>query len=252
LKKTHITQPAIYVHSVLVAELLKQKNIKPVAVAGHSLGEYCALVTANVLDFENGLKLVKERSRLMFEAGQNKPGTMGAIIGLSEQQIKEICSSLQSEGVIQPANFNSPGQIVISGEKHTVLAALEKAKEIGARIATELVVSGAFHSPLMLEAQEGLANALNQTEFKDASIPVYSNVTSKAETKAEELRSLLLKQLTNPVLWQNIMLNMINDGYTDFIETGPGNVLKGLLKRTDRNASCELCGTVEQMESMGE
>ena len=252
LKKTYITQPAIYVHSVLVAELLKQKNIKPLAVAGHSLGEYCALVIANVLGFEEGLKLVRERSRLMFEAGKNKPGTMGAIIGLSNEQIDDICRSLQNQGIVQAANFNSPGQIVISGEKHTVLAALDKAKEAGARIATELVVSGAFHSPLMLEAQDGLAKALNETEFKDAEIPVYTNVTSKPAQKAEELRSLLLKQLTRPVLWQDIMVNMIADGYTDFIETGPGSVLKGLLKRTDRNASCELCGTVEQLESFGE
>jgi len=252
LKKTYITQPAIYVHSVLAAELLKQKNIHPVAAAGHSLGEYCALVTAQVLDFESGLKLVKERSRLMFQAGQNKPGTMAAVIGLSEEQIENICKGLQNDGVIQPANFNSPGQIVISGEKKVVLTALEKAKEAGARIATELVVSGAFHSPLMLEAQDGLADALNNTEFNDAEIPVYTNVTSKPVRNAAELRTLLLKQLTSPVLWQNIMLNMIADGFRDFIETGPGNVLKGLLKRTDRNAVCELCGTAEQLESFGE
>jgi len=251
LKKTYITQPAIYVHSVLAADLLKEKNIKPVAAAGHSLGEYCALVTAGVLDFESGLKLVKERSRLMFEAGKSRPGTMGAIIGLSAEQIDEICLADQNQGVVQPANFNSPGQIVISGEKQAVLAALEKAREAGARLATELVVSGAFHSQLMLEAQDGLAKALNETEFKDAEIAVYTNVTSKPVLKAEDLRSLLLKQLTSPVLWQDIMLNMIADGHTDFIEVGPGNVLKGLLKRTDRNASCELCGTVEQLESFG-
>ncbi len=200
LKKTFNTQPAIYVHSVIVAGLLKEKNVTPVAVAGHSLGEYCALVTANVLNFENGLRLVKERSRLMFEAGRSKPGTMGAIIGLSNEQIEEICSLMRHKGVIQPANFNSPGQVVLSGEKHTVLAALEKAKEAGARIATELVVSGAFHSPLMLEAQDGLAKALNEIEFKDATIPVYTNVTGGPVTKAGELRSLLLKQLTSPVL----------------------------------------------------
>jgi len=252
LKQTYITQPAIYVHSVIIAELLKQKNIYPVAVAGHSLGEYCALVAANVLDFENGLALVRERSRLMYEAGQKNPGTMAAIIGLSSEDVDSICDSLKGKGVIQPANYNSPGQIVVSGQKHVVLLAIEKAREAGARMATELVVSGAFHSPLMLEAQDGLAKALNNTEFKDADIPVYTNVTSKAVTKAEELRSLLLKQLSSPVLWQDIMTNMIADNYDDFIEAGPGNVLKGLLKRTDRNASCEPCGTVEQLESLGE
>jgi [acyl-carrier-protein] S-malonyltransferase len=252
LKQTYITQPAIYVHSVLIADLLKQRNINPNAVAGHSLGEYCALVTANVLDFESGLKLVKERSRLMFEAGKKRPGTMGAIIGLSSEQIAEICQTVQNEGIVQPANFNSPGQIVVSGEKNAVLAALDKAKEAGARLATELVVSGAFHSPLMLEAQQGLSKALNETKFNDAKIPVYTNVTSKPVLKADELRSLLLKQLTSPVLWQKIIVNMVGDGHTEFIEAGPGNVLKGLLKRTDRNASCEICGTVEHLESFGE
>lgn len=252
LKKTYITQPAIYVHSIIIAELLKQKNVVPVAVAGHSLGEYSALVAAGVLNFENGLRLVKERSRLMFEAGQNKPGTMGAIIGLSVGQIDEICNALQKEGIIQAANFNSPGQIVISGEKQTVLSALEKAKEKGARLATELVVSGAFHSPLMLEAQDGLSQALNNMPFDDAVIPVYTNVTSKPVTKADEIQSLLLSQLTSPVRWQEIIENMIADGYSDFIETGPGSVLKGLLKRIDKNAVCELCGTTEQLESFGD
>ena len=177
---------------------------------------------------------------------------MAAIVGLSSELVDDICNSLTAEGIIQPANYNSPGQIVVSGQKHVVLQAIEKAREAGARMATELVVSGAFHSPLMLSAQDGLADALNNTDFKDADIPVYSNVTSKAETNAEELRSLLLKQLTSPVLWQNIMANMIADGLNNFIETGPGNVLKGLLKRTDRDASCELCGTVEHLESFGD
>lgn len=252
LQKTYITQPAIYVHSVIVAGLLRQKNITPVAVAGHSLGEYCALVAAGVLNFESGLKLVKERSRLMFEAGKRNPGTMGAIIGLSVEQVDDICNALSKQGVVQPANFNSPGQIVISGEKEIVLSALEIAKKAGARIATELVVSGAFHSSLMLDAQDGLAQALNNTQFKDAQVPVYTNVTSKAVTDANELRSLLLKQLSSPVRWQEITLNMIADSYNEFIEVGPGNVLKGLLKRTDKNAVCDLCGTVEQLSHFGE
>lgn len=252
LKKTFITQPAIFVHSVIVAELLNEKGYSPVAVAGHSLGEYSAMVSAGVLNFENGLKLVKERSRLMYEAGINKPGTMGAVIGLEVDVVNEICNSLQNEGIVQAANFNSPGQIVISGEIKTVLKALEAAKEKGARMAMQLVVSGAFHSPLMLEAQKGLEEVLNSTPFNDASIPVYTNVTSKAETNAAKLKALLLQQLTKPVRWEEIIINMINTGNSKFIEVGPGSVLKGLLKRIDKEADCQICGTVEQIENFGE
>jgi len=251
LKTTNITQPAIFVHSVIVSELLKEKNIVAQAVAGHSLGEYSALVSAGVVDFENGLKLVKERSRLMHEAGTKNPGTMGAIIGLSPEQVIEICNSFKGEGIVQAANFNSPGQIAISGDKKTVLKALEAAKDMGSKRTVELVVSGAFHSPLMNEAQEGLAKVLQSTTMKDAAVPVYTNVTGKPVVKGDVLKELLLKQLTSPVLWQDIIQNMIKDGFTDFVEVGPGQVLKGLNRRIDRDASCESCGTVEQLESFG-
>lgn len=252
LKKTFITQPAIFIHSVIIADLLKEKGYVPNAVAGHSLGEYSALVSAGVFDFENGLKLVKERSRLMYEAGQSKPGTMGAIIGLDANLINDICSSLQDDGVVQAANFNSQMQIVISGETETVLKALEIAKEKGARMATQLVVSGAFHSPLMKEAQQGLMDVLRTTSFKDASVPIYTNVTSQPETNADKLRGLLLEQVTSPVCWEGIIVNMIKDNNTEFVEVGPGSVLKGLLKRINKEVTCEVCGTVEQLKRFGE
>lgn len=252
LKQTYITQPAIFVHSVIVADLLKEKGVRPSAVAGHSLGEYSALVAADVLNYEDGLKLVKERSRLMFEAGKKKPGTMGAIIGLDEQQVNDVCASVKDFGVIQPANFNSPGQIAISGSREAVQKALEVAKEKGAKRAVELVVSGAFHSPLMLDAQEGLAEALKNTPINDSMIPFYSNVTSSSVQGASEIRELLLKQLTSPVKWQDIIINMIRDGQQHFIEAGPGKVLKGLVKRIDRDAVCETCGTADELAVLGD
>lgn len=252
LRKTYLTQPAIFVHSVILVELLKLKGIIPNAVAGHSLGEYSALVAAKVFDFKTGLRLVKERSRLMYLAGQNNPGTMGAIIGLSNEEVADICKRLTGEGVAQPANYNSPGQVAISGDKDTVLKALELAKESGSKKAVELVVSGAFHSPLMQEAETGLAVALNHIEFNDSQIPFYSNVTAQAVFKGQEIKDLLLKQLTSPVRWQEIMLNMIADNYKDFVEVGPGKVLKGLLKRNDRECECLLCDTADQLDMVAE
>lgn len=252
LKKTFLTQPAIFVHSAIVAALLREKGILPTAVAGHSLGEYSALVAAGALDFQNGLRLVRERSRLMHEAGQNNPGTMGVIIGIGPEQVTEICDGLKESGVVRPANFNSPGQIAISGDKETVLKALAAAKEMGSRKAVELVVSGAFHSPLMMDAQNGLADALNSTLIKDTEVPLYTNVTGKPESSGDTIKKLLLKQLTNPVLWQDIIVQMVQNGNNNFIEVGPGKVLKGLLKRIDRGSNCDLCGTVEQLKAIGE
>ncbi len=250
LKKTFITQPAIFVHSVIAATLLEEHGIQPVAVAGHSLGEYSALVAAGVLDFESGLKLVKQRSRLMFEAGQKRPGSMGAVIGLERDVVLGICESLKDEGIIQPANFNSPGQIALSGEKEVLLKALQLAREKGARKAVELVVSGAFHSPLMQAAEEGLAQALQQTEFADSAIPFYSNVTTESNTSGEAIKELLLHQLTKPVRWEGIIKNMATDGFVHMVEVGPGKVLKGLIKRIDRSVTCELCGTVDQYKAV--
>ncbi len=252
LKKTYITQPAIFVHSVVVNELLKEKGQTPQGVAGHSLGEYSALVAAGSLSFEDGLKLVQKRGQLMYESGKKNPGTMAALIGLSEEQVYALCDELKSEGVIQPANFNSPGQIAISGDVAVIHKAIEKAKEMGAKKAVELVVSGAFHSPLMDDARAGLQEALEKTEIKEAQVPVYTNVTAQPVTAADEIRSLLYRQLTSPVLWQKSMENMIADGFERFYEIGPGKVLTGLLKRINRQVPCQPVGTVEQINATGE
>ncbi|HHE56033.1 MAG TPA: [acyl-carrier-protein] S-malonyltransferase [Caldithrix abyssi] len=252
LKLTYITQPAIFVHSLAVYYLLKEKGMEAQGVAGHSLGEYSALVAASSLSFEDGLRLVQIRGRLMYESGKKNPGTMAAIIGLSEKQVNELCQRLSVRGIIQPANFNSPGQIAISGEVELIHDALEVAKEMGAKKAVELVVSGAFHSPLMDDARAGLQEALEKTEFRDAAAPVYSNVTAKPVTDKEEIRQLLFKQLTSPVLWQMSMENMIADGFDQFYELGPGKVLCGLLKRINRQVPCQPIGTVEAVKQLGE
>jgi [acyl-carrier-protein] S-malonyltransferase len=243
LKQTNITQPAIFIHSIAVFQLLSEEGFVPDGVAGHSLGEYSALVACGSLTFEDGLKLVKKRGELMHQAGQEKSGTMAAIIGMTAEQVYGVTNSVK--GVVQPANFNSPGQVAISGEIEAVKEAMEKAKEAGAKKVQELVVSGAFHSPLMMDAQDGLKMALEKTEFKDAQCPLYSNVEGKPVRKAEKIRELLVKQLTMPVLWQNIITEMIQDNYKDFKEIGPGKVLRGLLKRIDRSAHCIEIGTVE-------
>ncbi len=252
LKQTHYTQPAIFVHSVAVFKILQDKGLLPSAVAGHSLGEYSALVAAGSLNFEDGLKLVKERGRLMYEAGKNQPGTMAAIIGMTPEQVGQLCSDLTKIGIIQPANFNSPGQIAISGDVKTVQLAIERAKEAGAKKAVELVVSGAFHSPLMQEAQEGLQAAIENTEFRDAQVPLYSNVEATAVQDSAKIRQLLIKQLTQPVLWQTIVENMISDGSESFYEVGPGKVLKGLQKRINRQMPCTEIGTADQIENLGD
>lgn len=232
LKQTEITQPAIFIHSVLVSRLT---NLSVDAVAGHSLGEFSALCTAGVFDFETGLKLVRLRGELMQKAGTENPGTMAAIVGASAETVESACLEAQSVGIVQPANFNSPGQIVISGSVDGVRKAMELAKAKGAKIVKELVVSGAFHSPLMAGAQDDLAKALNSTVFNTPKIPVYTNVSAKPVTNPIELKSLSLKQLTSPVRWDESIKQMSEDGITKFIEMGPGKVLQGLIKRTVDN-----------------
>ena len=248
LKQTNITQPAIFVHSMAVYTVLNNKKFKPAAVAGHSLGEYSALVAAEALSFEDGLRLVKIRGALMKQAGEKRPGTMAAIIGLDPEQVSEICDSVRYAGIVCPANFNSPGQIAISGEIPAVHAAMKEAKDRGAKRVVELVVSGAFHSPLMESAQEGLARALEETEIKKAQIPVFNNVSATATTNAVEIRDLLYQQLTNPVRWVEIINNMIASGIDSFYEVGPGNVLCGLNKRITREFECLTIGTVAELE----
>jgi [acyl-carrier-protein] S-malonyltransferase len=249
LKQTNITQPAIFVHSVAIYQLLADKGISPDAVAGHSLGEFSALVAAGAFSFEDGLNLVKIRGELMHTAGQHKPGTMAAIIGLEKQQVEEVCNRASDSGTVCPANFNSPGQVAISGDIPAVHRAMEIAKELGAKRALELVVSGAFHSPLMEFAQTGLAEALEKADIKNSQVPVYSNVMAEANQDAAKTRELLLKQLTSPVRWSEIIENMIKDGVTLFVETGPGKVLSGLNRRINRDIECIAVGDLETVEN---
>lgn len=233
LKQTDITQPAIFLHSV--AMLNKITNLKPDMVAGHSLGEYSALVAAGALDIIDALKLVRTRGMAMFQAGIEQPGTMAAIIGLTSDKVDEICIKVSETNIVQSANFNSPGQVVISGSIDGVHSAMVLAKEEGAKLVKELVVSGAFHSPLMASAKDKLLEKLNKTEIKDASIPVYANVLARPITRKEEISKLLLEQLSAPVRWEETITNMIADGATKFYEIGPGKVLQGLIKRIDKS-----------------
>ena len=233
LKQTQFTQPAIYLISVILGELLLQNNIIPNAAAGHSLGEYSALTISGAFSFENGFQLVKLRAESMQKAGKIMDGTMAAIIGLDKNAVEEICGQ-NNYGIVVPANFNAPGQIVISGDLKAVKHAMIFAKGKGARKVIELNVSGAFHSPLMSNAKEALTEKLNEIEISDADFPIYSNVTAKPVVKSNEIRERLIQQLENAVLWQDTIINMIQDKISNFIEVGPGRVLQGLTKRIDR------------------
>jgi [acyl-carrier-protein] S-malonyltransferase len=239
LKQTFVTQPAIFTHSLAITSLLEGK-ISPDYTAGHSLGEYTALVTAGALNFEDGLKLVKLRGEEMQKAGTANKGTMAAIIGLDKILVEEACSEASSAGIVQVANFNSPGQVVISGSVEGVKQAMILAKQKGAKITKELVVHGAFHSPLMEQAKVELKKALDNTEFNKVKIPVYRNVDAKPTmpgTDVSEIRDSLYRQLTSSVRWEESIINMVNDGATDFIEIGPGKVLQGLVKRISPSAA---------------
>lgn len=229
LKLTNNTQPAIFLHSVVAFSIIRL--LQPDAVAGHSLGEYSALVAAKALQFYDAIKLVRVRGEAMLKAGIEQPGTMAAIVGLDSNKLDEICIQASEKGIVQAANYNSPGQIVISGSVDGVKYAMELCKTAGAKLVKELVVSGAFHSPLMSSAKEQLLNQINITPFFDCKIPVYANVTAKPVTKADEIKDLLVQQLTKPVRWEEIIQNMFNDGIEEFYEIGPGKVLQGLVKR---------------------
>lgn len=229
LKQTDITQPAIFVHSVVLSSIIR--TLEPDMVAGHSLGEYSALVAANAIQFYEAVKLVNTRGSAMMKAGIEQPGTMAAIVGLLPEKLEQICSEASIEGVVQCANFNSPGQIVISGSINGVRAAMEICKKEGAKLVKELVVSGAFHSTLMASAKNILKLKLDTTPFYDAKIPVYTNVTARPVKDKNEIKEFLFEQLSNPVRWEETIVNMINDGADEFYEVGPGKVLQGLIKR---------------------
>ena len=236
LKQTEFTQPAIFLHSVILASLIRTLNVD--AAAGHSLGEYSALVAAGSIQFYDAVKLVRTRGIAMQKAGIEFPGTMAAIIGLDMQTVSDSCSEASSEGVVQCANFNSPGQIVISGSVSGVKKAMEICKSKGAKLVKELIVSGAFHSSLMESAQIEFLNELNNTYIYDARFPVYANVTAKPVTKKDEIKKLLFEQLTSPVRWEETIVNMVSDGIDEFYEIGPGKVLQGLVKRINPDVKC--------------
>ncbi|MBI1804206.1 MAG: ACP S-malonyltransferase [Ignavibacteriae bacterium] len=235
LKQTKSTQPAIFLHSIVLTKLM-EGNDNARMVAGHSLGEYSALVYAGAMQFEDGLRLVRLRGELMQRAGEEQKGTMAAVVGLEHDVLVDICREASAAGIVQCANFNSPGQIVISGSVDGVRKAMELAKARGAKLVKELIVSGAFHSPLMQSARDRFTSALTRVAIKDARIPVYANVTARPVQKAEEIRTLLEEQLTSPVRWEESIQQMIADGATAFVEIGPGKVLQGLLKRIDGTA----------------
>ncbi len=230
LRQTSVTQPAIFLHSAIVFHLLESRRFD--ATAGHSLGEYSALYAAGALDFEHALMLVGLRGRLMQNAGNVRKGTMAAVVGLENDKVEEACREASVGGVAQPANYNSPGQIVISGDVEAVRKAMELARAKGAKMVKELVVSGAFHSPLMEAAKEELKKAIDAAPIGDASVPVYANVTAKPVRSAGEIRNALIMQLTSPVRWQESVMNMSADGIVNFVEIGPGKILQGLVKRT--------------------
>lgn len=240
LRRTIHTQPALFVHEAAILAITHDQG-RAVAVAGHSLGEFSAYYAAGVLTFEDALRLVQTRATLMFNAGERVAGTMAAIVGLDDEVVRGICAELTSdaESIIVPANFNSPGQIVISGSAEFLRQSLPVFKERGAKIVKELAVSGAFHSPLMSEAQAGLAEQIRTTTFSNASIPVYVNVTARPLLDAEEIQQAALAQLTAPVLWSESLTNMWENGIVKFREIGPGKVLQGLVKRTLPSAECD-------------
>ncbi|TSE07112.1 ACP S-malonyltransferase [Aquimarina algiphila] len=232
LKQTKVTQPAIFLHSVILSKVLGD-SFKPDMVAGHSLGEFSALVANGTLTFEDALQLVSKRAMAMQKACELKPSTMAAVLGLEDEVVEETCAEI--DGVVVAANYNCPGQLVISGEVEAINKACEVLKEKGARRALVLPVGGAFHSPLMEPAREELAAAIEATTFSTPNCPVYQNVTTKAVTDPSEIKKNLIAQLTAPVKWTQSVQNMIEEGATVFTEVGPGKVLSGLVKKIDRS-----------------
>ena len=237
LKQTKVTQPAVFLHSVISA-LCMGEDFKPAMTAGHSLGEFSALVAAKALSFEDGLRLVYARAMAMQKACEAAPSTMAAIIGLDDEKTEEICKSISKEGsVVVPANYNCPGQLVISGNIEAINEACAQIKAAGAKRALPLKVGGAFHSPLMQPAKDELQKAIENTEFHEPVCPVYQNVDGKPHTDAAEIKTNLIAQLTSPVRWTQCVQNMIADGADDFTECGPGKALQGMIKKIDRGVS---------------
>jgi len=234
LKETRYTQVALFLHSSIVFDLVKDK-IQFDATAGHSVGEYAALYASGVLSFKDALELVALRGKLMFESGNKVPGTMFAIVGMSDEDVIKTCNEFnkpEENNIVVPANFNSTGQVVISGSREYLQSIAHEFKLKGAKLVKELQVSGAFHSPLLNDAKIELESKIKELSFSDAQTPIYTNVSAKSETKANEIQNLLIDQIVSPVKWTQILNNLKEDGFESYIEVGPGNVLQGLVKRT--------------------
>ena len=231
LKQTEVTQPAIFLHSVILSKEMGN-DFQPDLVAGHSLGEFSALVSGGYLSFSDGLELVSQRAQAMQKACEVEPSTMAAVLGLDDEKVEQICH--ETQGIVVPANYNCPGQLVISGSIEAVDRACEKLKEAGAKRAMKLPVGGAFHSPLMEPAREELAKAIHQTTFSDGRCPIYQNATAQKTADTKVIKQNLIAQLTAPVKWTQTMNAMLDDGISKYIEVGPGKVLQGLMKKVDR------------------
>ena len=239
LKQTKVTQPAVFLHSVILAEVL---GIEPEAVAGHSLGEFSALVAAGALSFEDGLRLVAKRAMAMQKCCESEPGGMAAILALDDEKVEQVCAEV--DGVVVAANYNCPGQLVISGANEAIDTACAKLKEAGARRALRLPVGGAFHSPLMEAARAELEQAISEVEFRTPRCPIYQNVDAQPHTDPEQIKENLIAQLTAPVRWTQIMKNMLADGVDSFTELGPGAVLQGMIKKVDTEVAVESKATI--------
>jgi [acyl-carrier-protein] S-malonyltransferase len=250
LRQTVYTQPALVAHSEAAWRVLKEGGFVPAYVAGHSVGEYSALVAGGVLSYTDALRLVKARAEAMQDCGEKNPGTMAAIIGMPDENMGDLLKEAGVAGIVEAANFNSPGQTVVSGEIAAVEKAMEMAPQFGAKRTIRLNVSGAFHSPLMEKSVSELAAMLAEVEFRPAAIPVVSNVTGKPGSDPAEIRELLARQLLSPVRWSQSMEFMLSRGVSDFVEVGPGNVLCGLLRRIDRSASCAPCSDVKTLKEV--
>ena len=250
LKKTEYTQPGIFIVSYIIGQSLIDRGLKPHALAGHSLGEYSALAIGGAFDFSTGLRLVKLRSESMAKAGNIKKGTMAAIIGMDDKSVEQLCSSYDGSDTLVTANYNAPGQVVISGTPKAIQWAMINSKKMGARMAVELNVSGAFHSPLMASATENLAEMINSLEIVNTKYPVYTNVDAQPVTRREDIKDSLIRQMESPVQWTESILRMKNDGIKSFFEIGPGRVLQGLNKRIDKSIKSQSIESVIQMEQI--
>ena len=250
LKQTAVTQPAIFVHSIAALEVLKSRGIHPDLVAGHSVGELAALVAAGVMRVEDGFRVVSVRGHAMQVAGKIRPGSMAAVLGLDDDVMIRLCDDLSSSGHVTTANFNCPGQVVLSGEENAIDEALEKAKALGAKRAVLLPVGGAFHSALMQQAVTALTDILDDVPFARAQIPVIPNVTAEPTRDPDLLKDLLIEQVISPVRWTESMEQLIAEGMTEALEVGPGNVIKGLMRRISRNIPVHEAGTLEAIEQL--